>query len=298
MKIVIVGKTGAGARTLADALEKADGLKVLKSCTTRQPRSKDDMERYHFLTEKEADQIAVKHLYTEIGETKYFSKEEDVNAADILVVDPDGLMDITALLPDESIYLIYCHVDPGNEVAVAKMEAGINETIETSDEPDVTRKQIEDKRYQEHQRFENLEEMLYSTGKNPDAPNLPPQRKIFIDERYHHKVIAIYDFANDFEHDTLQAAAMHIAAWARQFRNVRTIVEQCVALEVFSSPEPGRIAALDNISGEPVTKTLDETVTSILNVPETFNQILRVWLTHHLDLRLPPQRAPEVVAAV
>lgn len=296
MKIVIVGKTGTGARTLADALEKADGLKVLKSCTTRKPRSKDDMERYHFLTEKQADDVAVKHLYTEIGGTRYFCYPEEIEKADILVVDPDGVMDVTAMYPDESIYLVYCHVDPGNDTAVTKLEASIAELIETAGEPDETRKQIEDKRYYENQRFETLKEMLFTAEKTRDGR--PGQRKIFVDERYHGKVIAVYDFANDFEHDTLQSAAMYIAAWARQFRNIETIVKQCIQLEVFNSPEPGRVLAVDNASGKNITRTIDEAVVSILNSPETFNHILRVWLTHHLDIKLMPQMPPEPVLQV
>ena len=298
MKFVILGRTGTGKTRLAEAMAQIGNLKLLKTSTTRQPRDDADKERYNFVTEAEADRIAAKYLYTEIGTAKYFCREEDLKACDIAVLEPDGLQDITALLPEEVIYVIYAHVDPGSETAVAKFETALDERINASKDPNAVRKAIADKRAAESERFDRVEELLFDMVHPDNNPKLPETRKIFVDPRFHNRVQYIADFMNDFDEEHLSQFALNQVLVARRFKNIRTIVQQCADLEILTQPVPGMVQMRTDRTNEDTLSPIDDCTHTIMNRPAAMTQIFNAWLTHELNIGVPNELLPKPVAAI
>lgn len=112
-KIIILGRTGTGKTAVANKiveLTKAmsrENANLLKTVTTRPPRPNEDT--YHFITKEQADMMPAdsKCLRTFIGETEYFARKEDVERADIMVLDPQGLDEVMELYPDIPLLVVY-----------------------------------------------------------------------------------------------------------------------------------------------------------------------------------------------
>ena len=298
MKFVILGRTGTGKTSLAEAMAQIGNLKLLKTSTTRQPRDDADKERYNFVMEAEADKIGAKYLYTEIGEAKYFCSEEDLKACDIAVLDPDGLQDITALLPEEIIYVIYVHVNPGDETAIARFETALDKRIKSSKDPAAVQKAIADKRAAESERFDRLEELLFDTARPENDPKRPETRKIFIDPRFHDRVQCIADFMNDFNEEHLSEFALNQVLVARRFKNVRTIIQQCADLEILSQPVPGMVSMMADHTNTSVLRPIDDCAHTVMNSPAAMTRIFNAWLTHELNIGVPNELLPKPIAKI
>ena len=94
MLYLLVGESGSGKTTLAKYLQDHYGLKVLESYTTRPKRSPDETGHI-FITKDEADYIMIHDKI--VADTKfdgniYFATQDQVEEADVYIVDPAGLV--------------------------------------------------------------------------------------------------------------------------------------------------------------------------------------------------------------
>lgn len=104
MKWCVMGRTASGKDMLAGFCE-AYGMRRLRSYTTR-PR-RDDMDVGHtFVTADEAAAIPGHVAETRIGDDLYFMTRGQVEDADLVVIDPDGLFELTRAMPDEDFAVI------------------------------------------------------------------------------------------------------------------------------------------------------------------------------------------------
>ena len=89
---LILGKSGSGKTTIANALEDRYGYKQLYSYTTREPRYKE--ERGHtFVKQKDFDNEAIRDCvaFTVIKGNYYWATGKQVDESDIYVIDPKGV---------------------------------------------------------------------------------------------------------------------------------------------------------------------------------------------------------------
>ncbi|MBD5585259.1 MAG: hypothetical protein HDQ88_09265, partial [Clostridia bacterium] len=117
-KIVILGRTGTGKTKLmkeiilyAERISR-DRLVPLKTTTTRPQRPYND-DHYHFITKELSDRIpnSEKYLRTFIGEHEYFARKKDIDDADIMVLDPNGLDDMMTMYPDTPLLVCYIRTE-------------------------------------------------------------------------------------------------------------------------------------------------------------------------------------------
>ena len=297
MKIVITGKTGTGKRELANAMAAIGNLKVLKTSTTRKPRKSEDPANHGFLTAEQAGKVNAKYLYTKFGEDEYFCSEEDLRACDVAVLDPVGLQDLTVLMPDEIIQVVYMHVDPGDDNAVTKLENELENRVKAEENADAARSRLRNKRCAESERFAMLEELLFDTEHPDGNKNLPEQKKIFLDSRYHGRIVAVADFKNSFNPKTLNEFALTQVLLMRRFKNLRRIVEQCVQLEVLSSPAPGMLVTRAG-DGHDVLRPIDDGTYAFLQNPAALAQLVNAWLTHDLSIGAPGELLPKQIGSI
>lgn len=99
-----MGRTASGKDMLAGFCE-AYGMRRLASYATR--RQRDDMDCGHtFVSAEEAASIPGHIAETRIGDDLYFMTREQVEDADVIVIDPDGLFELTAAMPDEDFAVV------------------------------------------------------------------------------------------------------------------------------------------------------------------------------------------------
>lgn len=121
MIILIVGKSASGKDTVAEGLERC-GLSSVISHTTRPRRNEGD--RHVFVSEEEADSLWEDAVATTtINGYRYFATRDDVLSADVYVIDPAGLYELTSNMPDTDFMLCYLDSDESRRRDMAIMRA-------------------------------------------------------------------------------------------------------------------------------------------------------------------------------
>ena len=87
---LLVGKSASGKTTVAEYLEKAKGMKSVQSYSTRLSRYEGETGHI-FVTDEEFDKLENIIAYTEYHDHCYCSTKEQLDEADIYVVDPPGV---------------------------------------------------------------------------------------------------------------------------------------------------------------------------------------------------------------
>lgn len=94
-KYLFVGKSGSGKSTLAFILERRNAYEVLKSHTDRDCRGENDKD-HTFDTKEEFDKIPKEDMiaYTEFNGHRYCATKQQLDEADIYIIDPKGVADL------------------------------------------------------------------------------------------------------------------------------------------------------------------------------------------------------------
>lgn len=104
---LIVGRSGSGKTTIVEFLEKYKGLKSVQSYTTRPKRSENEYGHI-FISDATFDTLENIMGYAEYSGHRYCATKEQLDEADLYVVDPTG---VEALLQkyetNRQIYIIY-----------------------------------------------------------------------------------------------------------------------------------------------------------------------------------------------
>lgn len=87
---LLVGKSASGKTTVAEYLEKEKGMKSVQSYSTRLPRYEGETGHI-FITDEEFDKLENIIGFTEYHGHRYCSTKEQLDEADIYVVDPPGV---------------------------------------------------------------------------------------------------------------------------------------------------------------------------------------------------------------
>lgn len=87
---LFVGRSASGKTTVANILERVGKYNQLQSYTTRLKRHEDEVG-HTFISDEEFDQLENIIGYTEYNNNRYCSTAEQVDAADIYVIDVPGV---------------------------------------------------------------------------------------------------------------------------------------------------------------------------------------------------------------
>lgn len=115
--ICILGKSASGKDTVARYLQDKYNLKPVVSYTTREKRETEtEGVEHYFISTQEGVKIirdTVICASTVINGVLYFATENDINKADIYVIDPRGLKQLERTRPDMQLIplLVWCDED-------------------------------------------------------------------------------------------------------------------------------------------------------------------------------------------
>lgn len=275
MKYVIVGRTGSGKSALADILA-ANGLDLLKSCTTRAPRSEEDKTRYTFLSREQADAIPdeEKVLPTTLNGELYFSSSHALELADVMILDPKGLMEICALYPDTSFHAVH---------VVADYDKSAEHACRRADDPEKAMEIFRNRYRSESEQFDKFEAQC----KNGDHKDWPEN------------LAAIQNYNNDFTQNCAQAMAEYLLHYKKQHDNITALVQQCADLDILSIPKeyPDKVTVWMNEDSEhpavwPRHLSPERFADVVIRDDEGLASLVRAWCGCGIHLGIPDELQP------
>lgn len=102
---LLVAKSASGKTTIAEILEKEFGFKSIQSYTTRAPRHKGETG-HTFITDDEFDLLENIIGYTEYNGHRYCCTKEQIDEADIYVIDVPGVETLLERYNSDRLILI------------------------------------------------------------------------------------------------------------------------------------------------------------------------------------------------
>ena len=108
---LFVGPSGSGKTTAAEHMESTLGYKSVQSYTTRFPRYENETGHI-FVSNEEFDKLQNLVAYTEYNGHRYCATSEQVDEADVYVIDVPGVkVFLDKYKTNRPIYVIYFEVD-------------------------------------------------------------------------------------------------------------------------------------------------------------------------------------------
>lgn len=117
--VLIVGKSGSGKSTICDRLTEQYGLKQVKSYTTR-PRRGDGDNSHIFVNDAEFAKLENKCAYTRYDNHKYCATTEQVDNADLYIIDVDGVEYFLSHYDGRKIPMVV-YIETSRDVRKARM---------------------------------------------------------------------------------------------------------------------------------------------------------------------------------
>lgn len=266
MKYIIIGRTVTGKSFVAEQLA-TNGLSVLKTTTTRPPRTPDD-EDYNFITAQEAAAIPEtdKVLKTEINGFEYFTTMADLETCDAAVLDPEGFKELIHLMPGTSLHVVHCTC--GNPAL--QKQLAIGRAVDQAAEAVVFGQRQTD----EDPMFSKWEQDL--ANKSTFGMN----------------TIIIHNFENDYTPDKAKGLIAYLLGYKKCFDNMKTIVEQCLALGVLRSEQDGTVNVA-YVTPTPHNENIPiETFVDVaLTEPQNLAAVITSWLSHDISIGVPAELA-------
>jgi len=129
--VTLTGPSGSGKSTLANKLMDGHGFKNITSHTTREPRAGEEPGKdYHFISEQEFKQMLKGWKFVEhvtFNNCYYGLSTEEVDAihsskaTPVIVVEPNGLKQISQYCNDNEIRLISIYIGGSLETLAGRM---------------------------------------------------------------------------------------------------------------------------------------------------------------------------------
>lgn len=206
--ILIIGRTASGKDTLANMLVD-EGFSLLRSFTTRKPRSEDD-DSHLFVTQEEYERTPPLSIVAEtvIDDNVYFATKQQVGMNDIYVIDPEGADELIENMPDMPFTIVYVRAsDELRRSRFCERQKNANEA--EADEMFDSRDASENERFDDFEKRVDCEKPL---DEFPDNANI---------------VIVV---ENDFDSDELKSNAKDIAIVERRSRAIYGLLRDAVDL--------------------------------------------------------------------
>lgn len=165
-KLLVCGRTASGKSMLASFL--ADkGLKLAESYTTRPKRSEGE-KGHHFISHDEFISMSRNDMLcaTSHNGYTYFMTKQEILDADVIVIDPRGVKEITAHFPDISFHIAYVHgLDEEKRKFAYLQRVPAEKKIEAEAE-------FNERNLGEDEQFTEFDAIFLKRSANPPAPNI------------------------------------------------------------------------------------------------------------------------------
>ena len=208
---LIVGRTGSGKSTLEKKLVE-HGFTTVKSYATRPARTPDE-DTHIFISDEEADALIPDAVaQTQIGKYRYFATQQQVENADVYVIDPNGVDEICQKVTDRAIHIIYVIADEKNRRAHA---------IARESDHESAAKAFDERQSAEDARFITFEKNLDSYTALPSP------------------VTMVHNLFNTYQDADLEGEAIRISNQQQMHVNLVKVVKRAVQRGFLDADETG-----------------------------------------------------------
>lgn len=189
MKILIVGRTGTGKDTLRYLLE-TKGLTSVLSTTDRPKRTEDECTHRFVDTQTVDEEWGKAVAKTTIGKYHYYATKSQVEQHDIYLIDPDGLYELTANMPDTAFMVVYMQADAVDckTNACKRADDPINEELVFN-----ARAKAENEQFSKFEK--TLDDFMHSETKKANLPN---------------NITTVMVFTNDYKSESMESLAASV----------------------------------------------------------------------------------------
>ena len=117
---LFVGKSGSGKTTIVKKLESVYGLNAVKSYTTRAQRNENDTD-HTFISNEEFDVLKDIIAYTEYNGCKYCATKQQIDDADLYIVDPVGVQTLLNKYKDQGRQIVVFYLETNIKTRIDRM---------------------------------------------------------------------------------------------------------------------------------------------------------------------------------
>ena len=240
--ILVVARSGRGKDYFADVLE-SKGLKVLKSYATR-PKRYEDENTHIFITEEELDNYPDKVAQTVINGHTYFATRKQVEESDVYIIDPRGLYELTANMPEENFHLV--HITADKDDAKRHALARVAEDKQAEEE-----KVFDEREKDEDEQFSEFEFVIDAFMNRKEIEDGLPSN-----------INVVHNIVNEYD-DSLREHALSIANYMSTQNKIKPIVEWAMKHDILPTNDDKTLIAMSRIletTRENVFVTIDKYV--------------------------------------
>lgn len=213
MVYLVVGRTGSGKDYLVNKLEKK-GLTQVISYTTR-PRRNDKEKSHIFITRDESEKQLCKVTKTVINEYEYFATKEQVENADIYIIDPDAIDTLVRNMPDTEFQIVY--VEANDE-----LNRRIN-AVKRANDKIKEETVFEERNASENEEFTKFENIIHSEMDQSVC--------------FAQNISCVILFKNDYSDECMERYAEQLFTRKAQLKNMTKIVNECMDIGVLAKNE-------------------------------------------------------------
>lgn len=276
MMYLIVGRTGSGKDFLAQKIVELstvitandkpinkEPMTVLKSYATR-PKRTETEDTHIFITKDEAASYTDKVAITQIGEYEYFATADQVEHADLYIIDPRGIEELTKNMPDTEFQIIYVHA---NEDLNRRINAVKRAEDKIKEEEIFTKRDAD-----EDAQFTEFEDKIFH---RMDTEICFPKN-----------VKSVLIVENDYTENCMEDHACMVIIDRERFRKMCNIVRDCMDLGILTKSDntdkngEHKIVAQREINGEsiPEEHTVEQCANSLLTNDDAFRHIMGKYI--------------------
>lgn len=251
MKILLVGKSATGKDTVANALRDKYGYRRAESYTTRPKRTPDE-GGHHFINSAEG--------YEPIAGVKiqgydYFLTKEEIENADVIIVEPSGVRAVCEAAPDSTFYLIYL---------VAEDEDRMNRFVLR--DPEHGEETFRERRLDDDLRFVELERLIDNDNEKLDVVN----------------IAAVTKLENHYDEQSLFAILHCIHTIFTRHGNLKSVVRELVDRGAMLCDDCGNMLVQDTDGANTVVGVPEDLFVSVCLASERNRfDIFDIWLSYH-----------------
>lgn len=256
--ILIVGRSASGKDTLAAALAD-EGLSQVKSRTTRPKRAEDD-NSHIFLTEDDWNNQKNEAIAsTVIADHTYWVIEDDLNNNDTYIVDPKGVDDMCAHMPEKSFDIVYVKAaDDDSRIQMAIARAGCTEEAKNI---------VDERQTSEKASFDEFETRIEAW--QDGNPIMMPEQ-----------VASVLVLENDYQPQTIAAMAAQIVLMRRVRDNMFRIINDCAFSFGDLITDGVDMIYTEDENGTRHSRTAAEIAQTCVGNPTTVGLLCLEWLKH------------------
>ena len=270
MVYLVAGRTGAGkdyfVKKLIEISEAINGKPFVnvKSYSTRPPRTPDEDTHIFISNEEAADYKDKMVAYTKIGDYEYFATDEQVQAADIYIIDPNGIEELTKNMPDTEFQIVYVRADDDINRRINAVKRAENKIKEE----EIFKKRNE----AEDEQFTNFE---YKIDCLMDEEICFPEN-----------VTAVINIVNNYAEDGMDKRAAALVHYKNQIRKMCTVVKECADLGILTKAESvdvngnNKVVADHEIDGETIKRehTIEHCAIRLIDDTENFADVIGKYI--------------------